>query len=192
MIIDTIKCYDGSILQRKFAYEYLRKNVVATGNIIAFRAPAEVSTHLVDLEDSLSQDFIYSDDMIHFCWEIPNVEPFGAIAFQRLFNTNIANILSGKIKAMIEVAGDDLIVHKEHTQGGVTQPKGKASVSITCVRNHAAIGHLGINVVAGKRAPAFAFSTNLSDESVSDFMHKGIELFYGISNDIFVSSTKTV
>ena len=41
-------------------------------------------------------------------------DKFGAVAFQRLLNTQIANILSSRyIKKPIEVDGDDLMVHDE-------------------------------------------------------------------------------
>lgn len=195
MILEDIKVYDGVMLHKRFAYKYFRKKCLPIGNIIAFRAPAKVETDgLIDQEDALSNDFIYSEDMIHFLYEIPLItESFGAIAYQRLFNTNIANILSSKfLKAPIEVDGDDLMVHKEFTQGGVTQTKGKCSVSIVHVKDAAALGHTGINVVAGKKAPAFAFSTNLSDIDVHNFMGEVINSFYQMNDDIFIASTKII
>lgn len=195
MIVEDIKVYDGVILHHRFAYKYFRKKCLPIGNIIAFRAPAKVETEgLIDQEDALSQDFIYSEDMIHFLYEIPLItESFGAICYQRLFNTNVANILSSKyLKAPIEVDGDDLMVHKEFTQGGVTQPKGKCSVSIVHVKDAAALGHTGINVTAGKKAPAFAYSTGLNDIDVRNFMGDVINSFYQMNDDIFIASTKII
>jgi len=132
--------------------------------------------------------------MIHFLYEIPLIkESFGAVSYQRLFNTNIANILSSKyLNAQIEVDGDDLMLTKEFTQGGVTQTKGKCSVSIVHVKNEATLGHTGINIHAGKRAPAFAFSTELSDIDARNFMGDVINSFYQINDDIFISSTKII
>jgi hypothetical protein len=148
---------------------------------------------MIDSEDLISNDFIYSDDAINFCWEIPNLDPFGAVCFQRLFNTQIANILSIKyIKAPIEVDGDDLMVHKEHVQGGVAQIKGKCSVSITYSKNNVALGHTGINITAGKKAPAFAYSTNLTDQEAQSFMRDVINIFYAMVDDIFIATTKVI
>ena len=147
---------------------------------------------MIDLEDLASNDFIYSEDAINFVWEIPNVDFFGAVAWQRLFNTRVATILATYIKAPIEVDGDDLIVHKEHNQHGIIQSKGKCSVSITYVTNGAAIGHTGINVVAGKKAPGFAFSTNLTDEQCGQFMKDVVDVFYIMNDDIFLATTKIV
>lgn len=195
MILENIPVYDGVLLHNRFAYKYFRKKCLPIGNIIAFRAPAKVETEgLIDQEDALSQDFIYSDDMVHFLYEIPLItESFGAICYQRLFNTNIANILSTKyLKAPIEVDGDDLMVHKEFTQGGVTQPKGKCSVSIVHVKDGAALGHTGINIQAGKKAPAFAYSTQLSVPDAHNFMSDIINSFYQINDDIFIATTKII
>jgi hypothetical protein len=194
MIIDNIKVYDGNLLHQRFAYKFFREKTLPIGNIIAFRAPMHVeAAGMIDTEDVLNNDFIYSDDAINFLWEIPNLDSFGAVAYQRLLNTQIAQILSNKyINAPIEVDGDDLIVHKEHTQGGVTQTKGKCSVSITYSKNKITLGHTGINIRAGKKAPAFAYSTNLTDEQASIFMKDVISLFYNMNDDIFIATSKTI
>jgi hypothetical protein len=194
MIITDIKNYDGKILHSRFAYKYFRDRTLPIGNIIAFRSPMHVEAEgMIDTEDVLNNDFIYSQDAINLLWEIPNLDPFGAVSWQRLFNTQIANILSFKyIKSPIEVDGDDLIVHKEHEQGGVTQMKGKCSVSITYSKNNVALGHTGINITAGKKAPAFAYSTNLNDSEAEMFMKDVIGTFYKMNEDIFLATTKVI
>jgi hypothetical protein len=191
-MIINVPIYNGDLIHTRFAYKHFRKNTLPIGNIVAFRAPMKVEAEgMIDHEDLISADYIYSDDAINFCWEIPNLCPFGAVAFQRLLNTQIANILSSKyLKAPIEVDGDDLMVHKEHNQGGVTQMTGKCSVSITYSKNNVALGHTGINITAGKKAPAFAFSTNLTDEQATSFMQDVISLFYAMNDDIFLATSK--
>tara|TARA_B100001123_G_scaffold369329_1_gene430920 strand:+ start:1249 stop:1836 length:588 start_codon:yes stop_codon:yes gene_type:complete len=193
MIIDVDQ-YDGSLIHSRFAYKHFRDRTLPIGNILAFRAPMNVETDgMIDEEDVLNGEFIYSDDAINFCWEIPNMDSFGAVAYQRLLNTQIAHILSSKyLKAPIEVDGDDLIVHKEHTQGGIVQSKGKCSVSITCTKDGAALGHTGINISAGTKAPGHAFSTLLNDEQVEEFMKDIIDLFYRINDNIFIATTKII
>jgi hypothetical protein len=194
MIVNDIKVYDGKLLHARFAYKFFRNKTLPIGNIIAFRAPMKVETEgMIDSEDVINNDFIYSDDAINFLWEIPYLDSFGAVAWQRLFNTQIANILSSKyINAPIEVDGDDLMVHKEHTQGGITQTKGKCSVSITYSKNNIALGHTGINITAGKKAPAFAFSTQLNDEQATQFAKDVINIFYAMNDDIFIATTKVI
>jgi len=194
MIVTNIDIYDGNLIHNRFAYKYFGKKTLPIGNIIAFRAPMLVEAEgMIDNEDLINNDYIYSGDAINFCWEIPNLCPLGAVAFQRLFNTQIANILSTNyLKKPIEVDGDDLIVHAEHQQHGIIQQKGKCSVSITYSKDNVAIGHTGINVVAGPKAPAFAFSTNLRDEEAEEFMKNIIHIFYEIADDIFIATTKVI
>ena len=82
--------------------------------------------------------------------------------------------------------------HKEHQQGGIVQPHGKCSVSITYTKSGAALGHTAINVTAGKKAPAFAYSTNLTDEQCTDFMKNAIDIFYTMNDDMFIATTKII
>jgi hypothetical protein len=195
MIIKDISVYDGLLIHKRFAYNYFRKTTLPIGNILAFRAPMNVQADgMIDSEDILQNDFIYSDDAINFCWEIPNLDPFGAVAYQRLFNTQIAAILSLRyLKKPIEVDGDDFMVHDEF-QGsdGSLQKVGKCSVSITYSKNNVAIGHTGININAGRNAPPFAYSTKLTDEQAELFMKDVIDLFYKINDDMFIASTKVI
>ena len=193
-IRDDQMCYDGHLIHNRFAYKLLRNKVLPQGNIVAFRAPMLVeASGMIDLEDVLSNDFIYSKDAVNFCWEIPNLEAFGAVAFQRLFNTQLANILYNIIQKPIEVSGDDLFVHDKFVgSDGEEHDKGKCSVSITYTKNGAAIGHTGINVNAGPKAPGFAYSTKLSDEQIQAFMYKAIEVFHNMTDSIFVATTKII
>lgn len=192
MIITDQKIYNGDFIHSRFAYKYFRDKTLAVGNIVSFVAPVEVTLHLIDLEDSLEKDYIYSDSMVNFCWEIPNLDPFGAVCFQRLYNTTLGNLLHQYIKKPVEMKGDDIIIHAEHEQGGIVQQKGKSSVSITYSKNNVAIGHTGINIIAGKKAPAFAYSTNLSPEQVTKFQTEAINIFYHMVDNIFVATTKVI
>ena len=195
MIVKTIEKYDGNLLHSRFAYKYFREKTLPIGNIIAFRAPMLVEADgMIDSEDIIKNEFIYSDDAINFLWEIPCLnDPFGAVAYQRLFNTNIANLLSSTyLRCPIEVDGDDLIVHKTHTQQGVEQPKGKCSVSITYVTGGVALGHTGINITAGDKAPVHAYSTGLNDAQATELMKNVIDMFYQMNDDMFLATTKII
>lgn len=194
LVRDDQPVYDGMLIHNRFAYKLLRNKVLPHGNIVAFRAPMLVeAAGMIDLEDVLSNDFIYSKDAINFCWEIPNLDAFGAVAFQRLLNTQIANILYNIINKPIEVNGDDLLVVDEFEgSDGHLYNKGKCSVSITYVKNGAALGHTGINVDAGNRAPGFAYSTKLTDAQCQEFMNKVIDMFHKLTDSIFVATTKVI
>lgn len=195
MIITDIKVYDGLLIHKRFAYTYFRKKTLPIGNIVAFRAPMNVQADgMIDNEDVLQNDFIYSDDAINFCWEIPNLDSFGAVAYQRLFNTQIAGILSNRyLKKPIEVDGDDFMVHDSFEgSDGVLQKVGKCSVSITYSKDNVTLGHTGININAGRKAPPFAYSTKLTNEQAEQFMKDVVQLFYELNDDIFIATTKVI
>ena len=195
MILRDIDTYNADLLHSRFAYKFFREKTLPIGNIIAFRSPMLVEADgMIDSEDIIKNEFIYSEDAINFLWEIPCLnDPFGAVAYQRLLNTNMANLLSSKyINAPIEVDGDDLIVHKDHDQNGKKQSKGKCSVSITYVRDGVSLGHTGINITAGDQAPDHAFSTNMDNLQANSFMKDVIDMFYQMNDDMFLATTKTI
>jgi hypothetical protein len=190
MIIDE-GVYDGKLIHDRFAYKFFRKNVSPAGNIVAFRAPMYVKDELIDLEDTLSNDFIHSQDSINFCWEIPNLCPLGAVSFQRLFNTAIGNILSNIIGKPIIVDGDDLMVQDEFLGNDKkVRSEGKVSVSITYSKENIALGHTGINIVAGDKAPPFAYSSNMNDHSINTFINAVLDYFNAEVYDQFIATTK--
>jgi hypothetical protein len=185
--------YNGDLIHSRFAYRFFNKEVSPYGNIVAFRAPMFVSDNLIDLEDSLTKDYIFSDDAVNFCWEIPNLCPIGAVAFQRLLNTAIANILSRIIQKPIQMRGDDLMVHDTFIGSDKTEREvGKVSVSITYSKDNVAIGHTGINVNAGKKAPGFAYSSNMTDEQIINFINNVINYFNNEIKDMQIATTKII
>ena len=185
--------YDGKLIHNRFAYKFFRKDVSSYGNIVAFRAPMYVEDALIDLEDSLSDDYIHSQDAINFCWEIPSLCPLGAVSFQRLFNTAVANILSGIIQKGIMVDGDDIMVQDKFVgNDDKVRESGKVSVSITYSKDNVALGHTGINITAGDKAPGFAYSSNLSDKQVDYFINAVIDYFNTEVKDQFIATTKII
>lgn len=192
MIIDQ-QVYNGALIHERFAYKFFRKEVSPYGNIVAFRAPMFVSDNLIDLEDTLANDFIHSEDAVNFCWEIPNLCPLGAVAFQRLFNTTIAGMLGQLIQKPMNMDGDDIMVQTEFVgSDDKVQQEGKSSVSITYSKEGIALGHTGINIQAGKKAPGFAYSTNLSDEQINTFMDAVIAAFNHEVKDQWIATTKII
>lgn len=193
-ITDSILVYTGDTIHKRFAYAHLRDNVSPIGDIIAFRAPMKVEgSNMIDLEDVLENDYIYSKDAINFCWEIPHLDPFGAVAFQRLLNTQIASALFSIIQSPIEVSGDDIFIVESFTDdAGGQHERGKCSVSITYSKDNVALGHTGINVNAGPKAPKFAYSTRMTDEQCQQFMLNVINIFHKLTKSIHIATTKII
>ena len=178
--------YCGKVLHEPFAYKFLKKSVTSTGDIISFIAPMEVTDALIDLEDSINKDYIYSDMAMNFLIEIPNVDLFGGICFQRLFNAQIGSLLCGQyIKQSGYVDGDDIMIidGEEHK---------KCSVSIAAHKNNCVLIHTGINIQAGSKAPSFAHSTELEEVQALKFMQEVENLFQNMTTDIHIASRKVI
>jgi hypothetical protein len=65
---EVSECYHyyGAALKSRFAYRFFKKEVYREGNIVASVAPIDVSVNLIDHEDSINKDYIYSDEAINF------------------------------------------------------------------------------------------------------------------------------
>ena len=55
-----------------------------------------------------------------------------------------------------------------------------------------ALGHTGINVQAGKKAPGFAYSSNLNDSQIEAFMEAVIKAFELEVKDQWIATTKII
>ena len=178
--------YGGVEIHDRFAYKFFKKEVNPLGNIVSFIAPMEVTANLIDLEDSLNKDYIYSDLAMNFIMEIPNKDIWGGVLFQRLLNAQVGSLLCSKyLNTEGFVDGDDIMV-------GSDDSAKKASVSIAAEKNGAVLIHLGININAGERAPDFAYSTNLTEHQALEFMADVESIFNNILNDVFVATTKVL
>lgn len=197
MFIKNITHYDGTLLHNRFAYKFFKDKVLPIGNIIAFRGKMEVLAEgMIDQEDVDRKEFIWSEDSINFLWEIPIIgdNSFGAVSYQRLFCANVGAIIGNAkyLDCRVDVRGDDIYVKKEFKQRGIIQTEGKCSVSITHNKNGAALGHLGINIIAGDKAPTFAFSTNFSDTQITQFCEEVVGMFYEMNDNIFIATSKII
>jgi hypothetical protein len=178
--------YCGKAIHNRFAYKFYKKNVSPFGDIVSFIAPMEVTDNLIDLEDSMNRDFIYSESAMNFIMEIPNQSIWGGVLFQRLLNVQVGSLLCSKyLDVEGHVDGDDIMIN---TDEGLK----KASVSIAAEKNGAVLIHLGININAGDRAPSFAYSTNLKEDTAIEFMAEVENIFNSILSDVFVATTKII
>jgi hypothetical protein len=180
MIKTDISICDNKLIESKFAYRIFKEKTNRLGNIISFISPVEITA-----KDS---NAICADEAINFLWEIPDTTPTTAVCIQRLLSSTIGNILSNEkyLNAKVEIDRERIIIHKEHTQSGVIQLYGQGSIHDLNIINGTCVGYLGLYIKAGNKAPAFAFSTNLTKEISNYFMKDCIGEFYGMMQSIFL------
>ena len=152
--LDTLTEYDGSQLRWDFGYRL----GIPGNSILLFRGPAKVSDHLVDLEDALHEDYIYSPDMIHILITKFHEPLITAIHRQRFAMWALANLLNNRLNLFatslqIKVHGDDLLILTPPPEGTVSDNiLRKLSVSIATTSGHATVTHIGVNVVSPEKS----------------------------------------
>ena len=138
--------YDGTQLHPTFAYKLAN----GCANAVIFRGPMKVKiTEMIDAEDVIKNDPIWSDDAINIVAELPFTNVVGAVALQRMMIRVIHDNLNGGIH--LRVDGDDLI-----SGNYGSSDYRKYSVSIATQTAHSSLIHIGLNISAGKKAPSFA------------------------------------
>lgn len=125
--------YDGSQLQSLFAY----KNFGLKGDsIIVFRGWCRVEQNeMVDIEDVLAKDWIFSEDMLHFIVEHFEMDLEKTIIRQRLLIATIKEELEKFGVTTLRRSGDDLYEGDK-----------KLSVSIATLSPVSSLIHCGLNI----------------------------------------------
>ncbi|MBU0506612.1 MAG: DUF366 family protein [bacterium] len=136
---DTLT-YDGTQLRSHFAYDTFN---VLGDSIVAFIGPCDVKKeHLVDLEDVHQNQFIYSENMLHFIVEHFNDDLNLMIAKQRLLISLIIQEMNDTVENLnVKRQGDDIY---DDTL--------KLSVSIATSSPVSCLIHTGINI-SSKNTP---------------------------------------
>jgi len=175
MIIDYRNTFNGDDLNRKFITKHFVKNhqVLPLGNIICLNGP-------IDIKDN-DEDY-KREQVLSFLWTNPLVkDEYSTILFHRYFITGIAQILNKYLQTSIEIDQENIIIHKEHQEHGIIQPKGIVNVSVVKTTG---VGYLGINIKAGKYSQANSFSTNFPIDISRKLADDVINFFYKIGEEL--------
>lgn len=175
-IDDEIK-YIGSQLAPHWIY----KNFKIQGDVIvAFCGECEVKlTEMVDIEDVINNEPIYSKYMLSFITEQFNVNLVEGVFRQRLLICCIKEALE-KLGFAVFRSGDDLFVNNR-----------KLSVSIATKSLTSVLIHTGVNILS-EGAP-ISVSGLQSDLAISDIKDFALEVMKNYSeeiDDIVLASTK--
>jgi uncharacterized protein len=129
--------YTGKELNNHWIY----RNFGILGDaVVAFVGPCEVDQDsMVDLEDILNNDYIYSKKMLNFIVEIFGITLQEGVLLQRLFSSIIQDRVNAlNEEARIKRRGDDLFYRET----------AKLSVSICTLSPTSILIHTGLNIDA--------------------------------------------
>lgn len=154
--------YTGDQLRSLFTYELSGK---PGNNIIAFIGKMNLKEKMIDMEDILENDYIYSPLALNFIVEIFHINLETTILYQRLLMQCITDVLKTYPIFWNNVIreGDDIFYIEE---GG----KYKMSVSIATVSPISGLIHVGINMKVDDKIPVKAYGIGTDDFFIKDFV----------------------
>ena len=170
--------YDGTQLSPHFIY----KNYNLMGNaIIAFEGPCEVKlSEMVDIEDVINNEPIYSEHMLHFIAEFFNTDLICGVYMQRLLVTTIKEQIEAISDMKIIRKGDDLFVNNK-----------KLSVSIATKSPTSVLIHTALNVVTNNTPiETSGLKTDLQINNVEEFANNILNAYNEEVKDIYLATTK--
>lgn len=150
--------------------------------IVAFCGECEVKlSEMVDIEDVINDEPIYSKNMLSFIAEHFNINLIEGIFRQRLLITIIKEVLEKLPNVNIVRSGDDLFVDNK-----------KLSVSIATKSLTSVLIHVGINIDP-TGAPVEAIGLNsLNIANITDFANEVMVKYSQEIDDIILASTKVI
>ena len=176
-LIDTEIKYIGSQLAPHWIY----KNLKLQGDaIVAFIGECEVAlTEMVDIEDVINNEPIYSKSMLSFITEQFNVNLVEGVFRQRLLICIIKELLEERGIFVVR-NGDDLMIDGK-----------KLSVSIATKSTTSILIHTGLNILSeGAPVKASGLTSELGITDVKEFALEVMKRYSEELEDINLASTK--
>lgn len=165
----------------ELAPHWIYRNFKIQGDaIVAFIGECEVNlSEMVDVEDVINDEPIYSKSMINFICEVFNIGLVEGVLRQRLLITTLKEVLENDYKVKVVRDGDDLFLDGK-----------KLSVSIATKSVTSVLIHTGVNIDA-TGAPVDAAELNsLKGFDAREFAAKVIEKYSKEIEDIILATTK--
>ena len=169
--------YIGSQLAPHWIY----KNFKMMGDaIVAFKGECEVKiTEMVDIEDVINNEPIYSKNMLSFITEQFGVDITEGVLRQRLLITTIKEVLED-MGIIVKRSGDDLFLDDK-----------KLSVSICTKSMTSILIHTGLNINSiGAPVKASGLETDLDLKDIDGFAEKVMSRYARELEDIKLAGTK--
>lgn len=165
----------------ELAPHWIYRNFHMQGDaMVAFCGECEVKlTEMVDVEDVINNEPIYSKSMLNFIVEFFNIGLVEGVFRQRLLITTIKEVLEEVTSAKVIRRGDDLFIDGK-----------KLSVSIATKSLTSVLIHTGINIDP-TGAPVEAIGLNfLKNLDIKEFANSVMIKYSHEIDDIILASTK--
>lgn len=165
----------------QLAPHWIYKNFKTMGDaIVAFKGECEVKlTEMVDIEDVINDEPIYSKNMLSFITEQFNVNLVEGVFRQRLLICTIKEALERR-GINVKRSGDDLYVNDK-----------KLTVSIATKSLTSILIHTGVNIDStGAPVKACGLQNDLGINDIDEFAKEVMKMYSEEIDDIIMASTK--
>ena len=172
---------DIKYIGSQLAPHWIYKNFKVQGDaIVAFCGECEVKlTEMVDIEDVINNEPIYSKYMLSFISEQFNVELVEGVFRQRLLMCCIKEALEAR-GFDVRRSGDDLFVNDK-----------KLSVSIATKSITSVLIHTGVNILTeGAPIPVSGLESDMGIKDIKEFATDVMKRYSEEIDDIVLASTK--
>ena len=175
--IDEEIKYIGSQLAPHWIYKNFK---IQGDSIVAFVGECEVKlTEMVDIEDVINNEPIYSKSMLSFISEQFGLGLVEGVLRQRLLITVIKESLE-KRGVFVVRNGDDLMINNR-----------KLSVSIATKSTTSVLIHTGLNIISeGAPVEASGLTSELGIVDIKEFAQEVMQRYSEELEDIVLASTK--
>ena len=176
--IDKEIKYIGSQLAPHWIY---RNFHIIGDSIVAFTGGADVKLgEMVDIEDVINNEPIYSENMLHFLSEQFNISLTEGVFLQRLLVTIAKETIERLTNKKVERSGDDLFFEDK-----------KLSVSIAAKSFNSVLIHFAMNITS-KNTPisTSGLETELHVENIKFLAENILQNYVNELNDINLATCK--
>ena len=153
--------YECRLIHQKFAYNVFQNNLSLLGSLLIFEAPTKIGP-------------IQFENALVFAIELPRIEMYSGVCFERLFASQVGAIISEKTQQECYLHENCLLIGNKQLSIGIVN-KVKESVLI----------HI---IVSLKTANETFYCLEANQEDLNDIKTKAEQAFSYLTNSIYIET----
>lgn len=181
MIIPAPKNCDATLLNKRFALHYFKKQIAPLGNCVTFIGPW-----------NRAKAGSSSENALHFLWEIPRQLSFSGVEINWLMLPSVASHLTNITGKPTEVV--DNVIRTYTTEAD--QQFGIITCDLSSkLHIDATIGHIALHIIPGDDCfplsvgiPSMIDTANV-DHIVREIAKNGVQTFYALTSKLFFTES---
>jgi hypothetical protein len=163
-LLNDKQTYGCSLIRQRWSHGILGEQSSLYGNIVTFAVPIDIGTL------SIEQGIVIAA-------ELPNVNMFGGVCFQRLYIAQLGSILCEILDQPCSVDENSIFVGDK-----------QASVTITNRVKESALFHIIFSTTETEECPLHTLK--LTDEQLEKFQQGAVSAFHHLSKSIFLETQR--